>query len=390
MVNALRKKIVFITMLIMLTTTSLLILAFYHYFSYWVSMDLYQMAELAAQSGVFTGYPLSEDADSFVDNAVVGVTVDPDGNILKKRSIGNDNDDTKTEKLVAKILKNRKGEWREGSYVYSKKELPDGNTLITYINIDYHHDNITFAAEALILTIIGVSVVFITMVGISRFVTDPVKEELAKEKRFVTDASHELKTPLGAISINAQALNAGEDNIHIRNIISETDRMNRLVERLLTLARLEESEEKPKERFSATAAAEEMALTYESVAYEQKTEFTYDIKENVYSVGDVEEFKQLVAILLDNSLKHTKEKDRIGLSLAKEGHRTVLKVTNSGEPISEEDLPHIFERFYSSDRLNNKGSFGLGLSIAKAITERAGGTIDAANTKDGTCFTVTI
>ncbi|OON86690.1 hypothetical protein BXO88_06775 [Oribacterium sp. C9] len=391
MVENLRKKFVTVTMVLLIATIGMLFVAFYHYSSYETAVNKFQIVKWVVDSDVLLRGDYKNKITALEEtgfNPVVGVIVDGSDEVIDIRTIGSGNTDGITQRLIDRILNNTPKGWREGSFVYIKKELPDGNRLIVLLNTVQRERSI-YLIGSFILFLIGIAVLTFVTNDLSRFVTEPARLELEREKRFITDASHELKTPLGAISINAQALELENgDNIHVKNIISETCRMNHLIERLLTLARLEETSTMDSREFSLSAAVEEISLTYESIAYEKQIDYKYDVQDGIRAVGNDDEFKQLVAILLDNALKHTAKDERIRIRLTQDDDRILFTVKNTGEFISESDLPYIFDRFYSCDRENNKGSFGLGLSIAKAIVERMKGTITAENESDGTCFTV--
>ena len=391
MVENLRKKFVTVTMVLLIATIGILFVAFYHYSSYETAVNKYQIVKWVADNDILLRGDYKNRITALEEtgfNPVVGVIIDGNDTVTDIRKIGSGSTDDITQRLIDRILNNTPKSWREASFVYIKKELSDGNRLIVILNTE-HRENRIYLLGSLVIFIIGIALLTFVTNDLSRFVTEPARQELEREKRFITDASHELKTPLGAISINAQALEMEKgENIHIKNIVSETRRMNSLIERLLTLARLEETSTFESSEFSLSAAVEEISLTYESIAYEKHIDYKYDVQEDINGIGNEDEFKQLVAILLDNALKHTAKDERIRIRLSQDDDGILFTVKNTGEYISESDLPYIFDRFYSSDRENNKGSFGLGLSIAKAIVERMKGTISAENESDGTCFTV--
>lgn len=245
-----------------------------------------------------------------------------------------------------------------------KKELLD----MFYENYDDYKpltDILVIACEFLVLLLISLF--------LSRFVTEPAEKALEREKQFISDASHELKTPLAAISINAQALQAeiGNDR-HIRHILSEARRMDVLVQKLLKLSYIEEVGKRIEmEKFSLSKAAEEMVLTFESNVFERKINFEYEIEDGIFYCGNEDEIKQVIMILLDNAMKHSDEAGRIFFQLRRSGKSIVATVENSGTAISPDDLPHIFERFYRADksRASDENSYGLGLAIAKAVLD---------------------
>ncbi len=392
MINDLRKKFVIVTMLLMITVLGILAVSISLYNSYWSDLEMLQLVEWVSDSGIFTEgvRPDSEFPPEDEDSIVLGIIADKEGSILVTRSVGEGTPETVSDTLVKKILAADSRNWKLGTYIYSTRSLEEGKTLIVLVNMENNGTEIWriigygVLAAAALLALGGMTFL------LSGFVTGPAKKALEREKQFIADASHELKTPLGAISINAQALEMDDaENIHIRNILSETGRMNRLLERLLTLSRLEEDAPFKKTEFSLSEAAEEILLTYESLAYEKKIDYQYDLMEGLTHIGDPEEFRQLVAILLDNAIKHTPDKGNVSASLAKTEDKLLFTVKNTGH-IPEEDLPHVFERFYSTDRSRTGGSFGLGLSIARAITHRLGGRILAENQGDQVVFSVSL
>lgn len=391
MIEDLKRKFVIVTMALLLATMGILFLASYHYTSYRTAASKRQIVKWFADSNILVNDDYMKRLTAIEEtgfNSIVGVILNENDDIVEVRAIGDGYSEEVTQRLLDRIMRNKKNGWREGSFVYSIKQLSHGNKLVVLLNTE-QHESAVYVFVIIVLILVGISLLTFVTVDLSKFVTEPARQELEREKRFITDASHELKTPLGAISINAQALELENgDNIHVKNIVSETKRMNSLIERLLTLARLEENVASENCEFSMSAAVEEMSLTYESVAYEKDIDYRYEVSENVKGYGNEEEFKQLVAILLDNAIKHSGKKDEIRIVLRKDCGKAVFSVRNTGDVIEEEHLPYIFDRFYSCDRENNKASFGLGLSIAKAITERMNGTISVVSGKDGTCFTV--
>ena len=132
-----------------------------------------------------------------------------------------------------------------------------------------------------------------------------------------------------------------------------------------------------------------MCLTYESVAFEKGREFSFDIEEKIILYGNSDEIRQLIAILLDNAIKNSESGGKLSLECYKGASGTKIKVSNTGPGIKEDDLEHIFDRFYTTDQSRNSGSFGLGLSIAKEIVSRHDGTINVASVPDKkTVFTI--
>ena len=225
---------------------------------------------------------------------------------------------------------------------------------------------------------------------LSRSIAAPVEETIEKEKRFVADASHELKTPVAVISANADVL--GKEigqNKWLGYIKQEAGRMKDLVNQLLQLSRLdyEGGGDAAAVRFDAVEAAMEAALPFESIAYEQGAKYKIKTPKALPAVGRPDDVKQIIGILIDNAFKHV---DKGGQVMLEVQGGILIRVSNTGKTISPDVLPHVFDRFYKEDesREYNAGSFGLGLAIAKALTERNGGEISATSFDGTTTFEV--
>ena len=218
---------------------------------------------------------------------------------------------------------------------------------------------------------------FFLAVYLARRIVRPLEESYEKQKQFISDAGHELKTPVSVVNANAELLSREiGDNQWLDNIRYENDRMGLLVGQLLELARTEQvAPRKEHLDFSRLVGGE--ALPFESVAYEKEMPLRCEIKEGLYVSGNDAQLKQLVAILLDNALRHGEKGKEIALSLRAERGSAALSVINAGEEIPPEQRKQLFERCYRMDAARNGDGqhYGLGLSIAKAITEVHGGRI---------------
>ena len=223
----------------------------------------------------------------------------------------------------------------------------------------------------------------------------PVDEAMEKQKQFVWDASHELKTPLAVISANAEAL-AGEvgGNKSLDYIQSEVKRTDSLIQNLLTLARMEKGTvQAAHQRFDLSNALLEVALPFESAMFEAGRELTLNIPDGVSCVGDQDMIKQLIVILLSNAQKYSDEGGKVSVSLETRGERRILKIHNTGPAIPHEAQEKIFDRFYRVDSSHNREieGNGLGLAIAKSVVEAHKGKITVQSAKgEGTTFTVTL
>ena len=395
MVNSLRKNFVMVTMTLMLFTFGSFLLVSYFYNSYWNNYETSGMLDLIAESGYFFSYQDTEIEESIKDFAeggspVLGLLVDESGNVISSKVVGGKGKLVVPDNIIKKILKANDREFQIDSYVYSKLEVDDSQTLIVIIDNFIDENYLEKLSITVFLVLIGIIILTVITFYLSNFVTKPAKDALLREKRFISDACHELKTPLGAISINAQALsNLQQDNLYVNNIKQESERMSRLIERLLTLSRLEEGEPSVKNKISLSELTMEMALTYDSISFEKGYDYKYDIEDDIYINGNDDEIRQLLAILIDNAIKNTNQGGSITLKCAAQDKKALIEVVNSGEGISSEDLPHVFERFYTSDTSRSKKSFGLGLAIAKTIVEGHKGEISVSSIpNEKTTFTV--
>ena len=237
---------------------------------------------------------------------------------------------------------------------------------------------------SIIIFIILEAIIVIISTKITSWIIKPIIETFKKQKQFITDASHELKTPVAVIMANAEALeNEPEETKWLENIKSESERMNELISNLLDLAKLEngaKKEEYKTEDISKTIERE--VLTFESLMYENQIKLTYNIQENIKLNCNNVQIKQLIAILLDNAIKHSEKEGEIKVELQKEKNEINLKVTNKGKEIPKEMQEKIFERFYRADESRNRNSnrYGLGLAIAKSIVTNHDGKIELQST----------
>ena len=231
---------------------------------------------------------------------------------------------------------------------------------------------------------------------LSRWATAPVERAWKAQRQFLSDASHELKTPLTVILSNAELLESASldersarwaDNIH-----SEARQMKSLVEQMLTLARADNMSASPVfSQVSLSDTAEDCVLAFEPVAYEAGKSLVYDIAPEVLVQGDADRLRQLVSILLDNAIKYGADGGTITLSVEKLDRQVRLTVANPGEPIPPEKLSHLFERFYrADDSRGEKSGFGLGLAIAENIASIHKGTVRAESDAVSTRFIFTM
>lgn len=247
--------------------------------------------------------------------------------------------------------------------------------------------------QIMLMTLILLLVVSILL---SRWLTRPVEKAWQQQRQFLSDASHELKTPLTVILSNAELLETAPleerparwaDNIH-----AEARQMRTLVEEMLTLARADQMTTAPVHgEVSLTDLATDCALAFEPVAFEAGKPLTCEIAEDITVLGDSDKLRRVVSVLLDNAIKYGEPKAPILLTLERTDRQARLTVTNTGDPIPADQLGHLFERFYRADSSRGEQSgFGLGLSIAAVIAQEHKGTLKAESDTVSTRFIFTI
>lgn len=323
------------------------------------------------------------------------VKLDISNNII---SIINENSggysDKDIEEIVGKVIKKGKDEGVINNLLYAVNDTIYGKIII-FLDYSIINENIVNLLKYSIAAgIMGIIVSFIISLLLSKWIVKPVKESFEKQKGFISDASHELKTPLTIISANADVLeeDIGE-NKWLKYIKAEALMMNSLVNKLLTLARLESVSNK--ESFSKINFSKIVmgaAMPFESIAFESGISLNYEIDNDIYIFGDEYELKQVVAILIDNAIKHTENKGHIIVSLKHSRNKVILKVMNDGEEIAIDDREKIFDRFYRGDESRNRDDkrYGLGLAIAKAIVENHKGKIKVEGIGGWTEFVITL
>lgn len=221
---------------------------------------------------------------------------------------------------------------------------------------------------------------------LTKWLVKPVEDSFIKQKRFICDASHELKTPLSVVMASADMLDENPNETKwLNNIKSESERMNKLVINLLDLAKSEDLNEKEVfNNINLSKLIETSVLSFESLAFENGIKLTYLIEENVMFNCNSDRIRELLGILLDNAIKHTIDNENINVKMYKDKDYIIIEVKNKGKEIDKKDREKIFERFYRADESRNRNDnrYGLGLSIAKNIVTNHKGKI-SVNCADG-------
>lgn len=243
---------------------------------------------------------------------------------------------------------------------------------------------VRLALSAAFIGSAALALFFLVSLWLSRWAVRPVEQAWQRQRRFVADASHELKTPLTVILSNAELL-GGDGGLsdekgarRMGHIRAEALHMKKLVEDLLTLARSDSEESGPvRSRVDLSFLVTDAILTMEPLAYDEGKTLTSEVEEGLFLLGDPGRLRELAGILLDNARKYTPPGGRIHVALAKGERKGVsLTVFNEGEAIPQEELEQIFLRFHRLDQArSSRDSYGLGLAIAQEIVRAHGGRI---------------
>ncbi len=279
--------------------------------------------------------------------------------------------------MAEDLLEKGKDKGKEGSLIYRIAEK-DGYTLVAFIDNTLINDSMmSLIKNVLIIGGVAIVILFIISILISRWIIKPLEENDRKQRQFVSDAGHELKTPVSIISTNTELLSRQiPDNEWLENICYENERMGTLVKRLLELSKAEGAET-VMEPVDLSHLVTGEVLPFESIAYENGLSIKSDISDGIYVNGNTSQLSQLVSVLLDNAVKHSEGGNEVLVALKDENRHAVLTVENSGRDITAEQRKHLFDRFYRPDNSRNSesGHYGLGLAIAKAISDNHGGNI---------------
>lgn len=291
-----------------------------------------------------------------------------------------------------------KGHLEDLSLFYERHETPNG-ILIAFADEATIGSWKTLAATLSLVGIFVLAILFVINLFFSRWALSPVDTAWRKQRQFVADASHELKTPLTVIMANNAILQSNpESSISnqsqwIESTQRESERMQTLVNDMLELAQLNDMQRTQAELTDVDVSdlVEKTALQFESVAYEHGVELVTDITPDLHIQGELPRLQRMASTLIDNACKYSKIGEAISVCVRRDGKNALISVNNSGNVIDPEDLPHVFDRFYRADKSRTSSGHGLGLAIAQEIAHTHGGMIVVSSTEEaGTTFTVTL
>ena len=317
-----------------------------------------------------------------------------DNNIEQIIRHGSDTSNFEIEKISKKILNKQQGINIGNLYLNNYSYNYNGDTIVIINNEKINQRLILILIESIIVLIIFEIIIVLVSKSITKRITKPAEDAFNKQKDFIADASHELKTPLAVIMASSDELKSDKKNEkYVDNIKYESERMNNLIKSLLDLSKLEKgvSISNYKEE-NISKIIERISLTFEAIAYENNIEIETNIEKDIKLKCSKEEIERLISIILDNAIKHSYKDTTIKVNLNKDKNNINIEIINTGDPIKEGDEEKIFERFYRGDKSRNRESnrYGLGLAIAKNIVTNHNGTIKAYSKDNKTTFKINI
>ena len=322
------------------------------------------------------------------------VTVSAEGEILQSdlsRIVSVD--EASAQEYIDRAINSKNDRGFIGQFRFAKTSDENG-TKILFLDCGRRLDSFrSFLWISVIVGLSGCAVVFVAFVLTAGRIVAPIAESYEKQKRFISDAGHEIKTPLTIINANVDLLTLDGDKEELTEIRQQTERLTELTNKLVMLSKMEEETHTlQKIEIPLSDLVSETAGSFRAPAVARGIDLVIRVEPDVTAKASPDAVRQLLSILLENAVKYTPEGGEIAVDMKLHKKTAVISVRNTtADRIDEKTLPHVFDRFYRTDASRNSqtGGHGIGLSIAKAIVNAHGGHISAATT-DGYDFCVTV
>ena len=290
-------------------------------------------------------------------------------------------DAQRAEKYAKEIFNDGKEKGFIDSYKYMIGPTEDGNTIYVFLDADRELKSFrAFLISSLVITALGIFTVLMLVILLSETALKPIIESYEKQKRFITDAGHEMKTPLTVISANAEIIEMENgDSQWITGIKKQVSKLADLTEKLVILSKMEEGAKLEMNEFSLSEAFFDIHDQYKSIAMSKGIGFEVAVAENVRLIGNEGEIRRCISLLLDNAFRYVNDGGFVSVKIQNLPSGAEMKFTNSTNGVEKGQLDNWFDRFYRTDlsRNSDTGGSGIGLSVVKAIVLAHGGTVKA-------------
>ena len=288
-------------------------------------------------------------------------------------------DSEEAVKYATDVFRSDKEKGYIGSYKYKTGQTEDGNLIYVFLDASRELKSYRiFLISSLVITAVGILAVLVLVILLSGTALKPIIESYEKRKRFITDAGHEMKTPLTVISANAEIieLESGESQ-WVTGIKHQVSKLASLTEKLVILSKMEEGVKLDMNEFSLSEAIFDTCDQYKSIALSAGTSFELSIAENVCIVGNENEIRRCISLLLDNAFRYVNKSGFVSIKLQNLVSGAEIKISNSTDGVEKGSLDNWFDRFYRRDlsRNSDTGGSGIGLSVVKAIVLAHGGSV---------------
>ncbi len=319
------------------------------------------------------------------------VSYDVTGNVIAYNLDRIALDEARAGELAETVYDSHKTKGFLSGYRYAV-DADESITLLVFLNVQRELSTFqSFLYSSLLISLIGIVAVFVLIMLLSERIVRPIAQSYEKQKRFITDAGHELKTPITIINADVDVLEMeNESSEWLSDIRTQATRLSALTNELIYLSRMEEDTPRVQmTAFPLSDVAEKIASSFAAVAKATDKQLSIEIQPMLSIKGDQKSIEKLISILLDNALKYTPGGGSIRFRLQKVTNRIQLVVFNSTDNVKKGNCDHYFDRFYRADSSRNseQGGFGLGLAVARAVAEAHKGKIRAFS-EDGESLTV--